>query len=369
MGQGHCKIIKEKVPEMELVAVVDANESNVDKIAKTFEVTPFYSHRDLIKAGICDAVTIATPHPLHAGIAIDCLKGGLHVLSEKPLSERISTAEKMVAVAKKNKRTLAVMFQRRFEPKIEAVLEFVRSGNIGKIHRAMLVSPEYRSQAYYDSASWRATWQFEGGGVMMNQAPHVMDIFVNLVGLPVKVTGKVETKMHKIEVEDFAEATMTLKDGGHAYFYCSTNEPLPGQIIDVYGDKGKISIRDDSVSCWRYSEPITKHMKTSKEVWVPPKAEPVELKLNSQERGPHNVLGNFARHILKGEKLVCSGESGLASLELANAITLSSYLKKELKLPISRRRYDELLSELRKTSKPKKIKATEKRVTDPRIKT
>lgn len=353
MGKAHCRMMA-KAREMKLVAVVDARKESADTVASEFKVKPFYSHHDLIKSGLCDAVIVATPHPLHPEIAIDCIKGGLDVISEKPLAEKISSAEKMVKVAKKHKRVLAVMFQRRFEPQLEAALNLVKSGALGKIHRATLISPEFRSQAYYNSGSWRATWEFEGGGVMMNQSPHIIDIFINLVGLPKKVRGTTAAKMHDIEVEDFAEATMTLKDGGSAYFYCSTNEPLPGQMIEIFAENGKLVLRDSSIQYWKYKEPISVYTKTTKTTWGGPEAVETQLKLKKTSIGHVAVLRNFARHILQGEELLCSGESGLASLELANAITLSSFLKEEVKLPISRKKYDDLLKHLRAESRGKK---------------
>ncbi|MHC4872527.1 MAG: Gfo/Idh/MocA family protein, partial [Planctomycetota bacterium] len=204
MGSGHARNVKEKIKEMQLTAVVDFSAERAAEIGEELNVAHFSSHKDLIKAKLCDAVIVATPHPLHVDTAVDCMKAGLHVLCEKPLAEKVSSADKMIKAAKKNKVKLAVMLQRRFEPEIEAAINLVKAGKIGEIHRTVMISPEYRTQAYYESSEWRATWKYEGGGVMMNQAPHVIDIFVQLAGLPVKVNGRTETKMHHIEVEDMA---------------------------------------------------------------------------------------------------------------------------------------------------------------------
>lgn len=365
MGTGHCNTIKTLVPEMKLAAVCDIDEPTVSARSKTFRVPGFTSHKALIKAKLVDMVIIATPHPCHGQIAVDCMKAGLHVISEKPLTERISTAEKMVKASKKYKVKFGVMFQRRFEADVEKAFEIAKSGKLGTIHRTVMISPEYRSQAYYDSGTWRATWNGEGGGVMMNQAPHVIDIFVNLTGMPESVRGRLDTRMHHVEIEDLAEATFRYKGGGTGYFYCSTNEPGPGQMIEVYGDKGKLIWRDGGLEFWTYTPSVSRFTKINKEMWGSPKREKVELKIRDKKNGHFRVMRNFARHILYKEVLRCSGESGLASLELTNAIMLSGWLNEEIKLPVNRAAYDRELKRLRETSTFEKGNTSTKRVTDP----
>ncbi|MBN1257493.1 MAG: Gfo/Idh/MocA family oxidoreductase [Planctomycetes bacterium] len=354
MGMRHSESVRKRVPEMELVAVVDANLEQAEKVGKKFKVPVFKNHQELIKSGLAEAVIIATPHPLHLKTCLDCIKAKMHVLCEKPLAETISSADKMVKAAKKYRVKLGVMFQRRFEPAISKALEIVRSGKLGKIQRTIMISPEYRTQAYYDSGSWRATWEGEGGGVMMNQAPHVIDIFVQLAGLPVSVNGNIKTLMHNIEVEDFAEATLKYKDGGTGYFYTSTNELKPGQMIEIVGDKGKLIWRDSNLEFWRYEPAVPAFTKKTKEMWGVPKKIQEVYNFKPVDQQHYHVIRNFARHLVLNERLECSGESGLASLELTNAIMLSSFKGKEVKLPISRREYDAELKRLREKSTFKK---------------
>lgn len=367
MGTAHANTVKSKVREMKLAAVVDFSPARAEQVGKELKVPFFSSHKALIKAGVCDLVIIATPHPLHVDAAVDCMKAGLHVLTEKPLSERVSTADKMIKAAKKNRVKFAVMFQRRFEPEVQAAMEIVKSGKLGKIHRAMLISPEHRTQSYYDSGAWRATWKYEGGGVMMNQAPHVIDIFVQLTGMPESVRGYTATVMHKIEVEDLAEATMKFKGGGTGYLYTSTNEPKPGQMIELYGDKGKLIWRDGTLKFFSYTPAVSKFTKTCKGVWGSNdfKTKEEKVKLKKVNCGTHNVMKNFARHILYKEPFLVSGESGLASLELTNGIMLSAFKGKDIKFPISRAAYDRELAKLR--AKPSKVKKNLRAqiVTDP----
>jgi len=365
MGQGHAKTLK-RVEEGKLTAVCDIEPKTAVKVGEEHGVAHFTRHRDLIKSGLCDAVIIATEHPPRPPIAIDCMKAGIHVLSEKPLSERVSTADKMIATAQATGVAFAVDFQRRFEPALAKAIEIVRSGKLGRIYRRTLISPEYRSQAYYDSGGWRATWKGEGGGVMMNQSPHVLDLFILLGGMPCKVMGHVETRLHNIEVEDLAEAMLFYPDGGTGQLYCSTNEAGPGQMIEIFGDKGKLCWRNGKLSVYRFEPPIANFTRTSDKMWGGMECVEEEVKLDECERGHVNVIRNFARHILFGEKLVTPGEDGIRSLELANAVWLSADRGKPVELPLSRRAYDSFLARKRReATSVRKVSKEDTRITDP----
>jgi len=319
------------------------------------------------------------------------MNAGLHVISEKPLAECISKAERMVKTAKKNRVAFAVVFQSRFNPISAKAIELVRSGRIGKIYRTMMLSPDYRTQAYYDAGSWRATWKGEGGGVMLNQAPHAMDMFIQLCGMPCEVFGRTETRMHKIEVEDLAEAMLKYPDGGSGYLYCSTCEPCHGHLIEVFGDLGKLVLKDSGLTIFNYWPGIRDHMHKAKVMWgemdireeqiqttetntghvsiTAGEMEIVEEKIEvpRQETGHFSVSENIVAHLLDGAPLVTSGESGLASLELANAVTLSAYERRWIKLPINRKRYDSLLDKFCRESRFVKKTVKTRRMTDPRI--
>lgn len=351
MGECHCRGIR-RVANARLTAVCDGDAARVARAAAKFKVAPFTCHRDLIRSGVCDAVSIATPHPFHPEPAVDCMNAGLHVITEKPLSERVSTADLMIKAAEKNRVAFAVMFQRRFEPAMLKAIEIARSGALGRIRRTLMIAPEYRSQAYYDSGRWRATWKGEGGGVMINQAPHVMDLFVLLGGRPCEVYGRTETRMHDIEVEDLAEAMLKYPDGATGYFYCSTCEPAPGQMIEIFGDKGKLIFRNNKLKFFRYDPPVDLHNRDNLDPAALAAPRLIEEKLGIKARATDytQVFENMTLHLLKGDALLTPGATGLASLELANAITLSSHLSKPVRLPISRRMYDRFLADRRKAA-------------------
>lgn len=386
MGQGYCRIMR-TIPHARLAAVCDVNHAAAAEAGRKFGVPSFTSHRELIKAGVCDVVAIVTPHPFHCQPALDCMNAGLHVISEKPLSERVSTADRMVATAKKNGVVLAVMFQLRLEPVIAKAQELIRTGQLGEIYRATLMVLEYRNQCYYNSGTWRATWKGEGGGVMMNQAPHMMDVFVQFCGLPSAVFGCTCTRMHNIEVEDQSEALLKFPNGGTGYLYCSTCETAPGQLIELVGDKGKLVLRDnENLSFYSFYPGIRKHITTCKDMWAKPKIFPAPLNipmkqasyenyegplpvLSEEQPGHAKVLNNVVRHILFKEKLATPGASGVGSLELANAITLSSHEGRWVKLPISRLKYDALLNRLQRESKFVKATVKIRRAADPSLRT
>mgnify|MGYP003587454667 CR=1 FL=1 len=349
MGLNHCNGIR-SVAGARLSAVCDGDAARAERAAAKFKVASFASHKDLIRSGACDAVCIATPHPLHPGPAVDCMNAGLHVITEKPLSECVSTAERMIRAAEKNRVAFAVMFQRRFEPAMLKAVEIARSGALGRIRRTLMVAPEYRSQAYYDSGKWRATWKGEGGGVMINQAPHVMDLFILLGGMPCEVYGRTETRMHRIEVEDLAEAMLKYPGGGTGYFHCSTCEPAPGQMIEIFGDKGKLVFRDGALKLFRYDPPVDVHNRINREpgTLAAPRLIEQKIRVEQRETDHAQVIENMTLHLLKGVPLLSAGATGLASLELANAVTLSSHLGRPVKIPISRRMYDRFLADRRK---------------------
>ncbi len=382
MGQGYCHILA-SLDQACLAAVCDVNRAAADELGARFRVPAYGDHRAMIRAGGLDVAVVATPHPFHYQASVDCMKAGLHVLSEKPLTERVSTADAMAKTARRNRVMLAVMFQRRLEPVVKKAFELIRGGQVGDLVRATLVALEYRSQRYYDSGTWRATWRGEGGGVMMNQAPHMMDLFVQFCGMPSEIYGLTSTRRHRIEVEDQAEALLKFPSGGTGYVFCSTCETGPGQLIELVGDRGKLTFRDGQLTFHRFQPPLRRHIETCADMWGKPDVIPVPLNLPEEQPsssdfeappsqsdaqiGHVRVLSHLIRHLLHGEPLAVPGASGIASLELANAITLSSYEQRWVKLPLSRARYDALLRRLQRESTFVKRAVKVERTTDPRL--
>jgi len=365
MGQGHINKIRE-IAEAELAAVSDIDPEVTKKISEENKVPGFTSYENLLESGLVDAVLIATPHYFHPEIGIAAMERGLHCLSEKPIAVSVDAADKFVGAARRNKRVFAVMYHQRTFPEIRLARKIIESKRLGEIRRTCMIESKYRTQDYYDSAGWRATWEGEGGGVLINQAPHRIDLFLLLGSLPSRVTAKVRTRLHKIEVEDEATALLEYPNGAWGYYYTTTNEAPVSVLMEICGDKGKLVYQDGSLKLYSVKSSILEFTFSSKEMWATP--EVVEEKLELPQCHTHHkeIIRNFCGCILFGERLIAPGEEGIWSVEFINAAILSGKKNKPVDIPVNREEYEELLESLKKTSKEKKVREV-KRITDPHI--
>jgi len=363
MGQAHINKIKE-IPEAELAAVSDVDSEITKKISQEHKVPGFTDYEKLLKSDLIDAVLIATPHYFHPEIGIKAMKKGIHSLSEKPIAVSVAAADKFLQAAKKSGVVFAVMYQQRTLPEIRLARKLIESGRLGKIKRTSLIEPNYRSQAYYDSGTWRATWKGEGGGVLINQAPHGIDLFLLLGGLPARVTAKVRTRLHKIEVEDEACALLEYPNGAWGYYYTTTNEVPVTTSMEISGDKGKLLYQNGLLKFYSFKSSIAEFTFSSKGMWASPEVVEEKLELPQCETGHKEIMRNFCRSILFKEELIAPGEEGIWTVELFNALILSGKKNKSVDIPVDREEYEELLESLKKTSQEKKVKKIE-RVTDP----
>lgn len=367
-GRFHCEAMAGAVPEMELTAVVESVPEAAAGVAAAHGVPVFSSCRELIRAGVCEAVTIATPHTCHADVAVECFRAGLHVLTEKPLAESVVQADRMLRAARRARRAFGCIFQQRFDPFVEKALALMQSGRMGRLMRATLVFNDFRTQTYYDSNVWRATWKGEGGGVLLNQAPHHLDLFAQLAGLPERVRGRLETRLHRIEVEDHAEALLTFGGGATGYILCSTNEPTRGNYLEIVGDRGRLVLGENRLDAYVLRRGLRDFARKSPDMWGRPEMKPLALSVEPRKPGHAVVLRNFARHVLLGTPLRCDAASALLSLEIANAITLSHFAEEDVCLPVKRPAYAALLRRLQAASRPNRRRIRVLRTTDPRMK-
>jgi len=372
MGSSHARKLKE-VSEAVLTCVCDSNAQTARQVGEETGVPWFADYRELVDSGRADAILIATPHWVHPEIAVYAMEKGLHVLSEKPIAVTVSGADRMVKTARRKKRVFGVMHQRRLEPTIQRAIEMVvKEGVLGEVRRTLCVDPWFRSQAYYDSATWRATWAGEGGGVTINQAPHDIDLFLKLGGLPATVRARTRARFHAIEVEDEADAVLEYPNGSWGYYYTTTNEALSAAAVtmEIVGEKGKLRLYGDTVTITRFERPITEAITQSTEMWATNKETPVPIEVpQGKGWGGHMaVVRNFCRAILFGEELLSPGEEGRWSVEFINAIIWSGRTGRTVKLPVSRKRYDAFISRLVAESRPKD-RVSEQRVTDPKFAT
>ena len=316
MGSGHCNMMG-TIPEAQLAAICDINAAATAPLAAKYGVPAFTTHQELLDSKLVDAVIIATPHYFHPPIAIDAFERGIHVLSEKPLGVTVSAVDAMLAAAKKSGVTFGAMFQMRAEPQNQAAKKIVASGALGEIYRTNLVMGWYRSQAYYNSGGWRATWAGEGGGVLINQAPHYLDLFTWLGGLPSTITGQTRTRIHDIEVEDEAFALLEYPNGAHGYLYASTTEVPNHNMLEICGDRGKIVLHGSNLKHYGIDGSIKEFTGANTEMWASPAANEIPITLASApEPGGHAAITqNFCRAILYGDPLIAPGEDGLNAVE------------------------------------------------------
>ena len=363
MGQGHISKIK-GVPEAELLAVCDIDAQMAESTSAELKVPGFTNYEELLESKLVDAVLIATPHYSHPEIGIAAMEKNIHCLSEKPIAVSVAAADRFVQAARRTGMVFGVMYQQRTLPQIRLARSIMGSGKLGEIRRTSMIEPNYRSQAYYESSSWRATWKGEAGGVLINQAPHGMDQFLLLGGLPARVTARTRSRLHKIEVEDEAAALLEYPNGAWGYYYTCTNE-VPGLgSMQIAGDQGKLLYQDGQLRLYSLETPISRFTFSSQEMWAAPKVKEEELQLPQCETGHQEIIRNFCRAILSGEELIAPGEEGIWAVEFINALILSGKKRKPVDIPVDRDEYESLLGSLKETSREKRVRKVQ-RITDP----
>ena len=345
MGSEHCRMITGgKCPETELTAVADLREDRRAWARKELPegVRVFGDGLELIASGACDAVLIAVPHFRHEPLAVAALEAGLHVLCEKPAAVQADRAERMIQTARKAGKTLTFMFNQRTNCVYRAMKTLLESGEMGAVKRMnWIITDWYRTQKYYDSGSWRATWAGEGGGVLLNQCPHQLDLLIWLCGMPCAVTARCEEgKWHHIEVEDDVTACLEFPNGATGVFVASTGD-LPGtNRLEIDCERGKMVCEDGQVKVWRLKANERETCFASDNPWYREEAEVSVLETDGENPQHAGVINAFAAHLLRGEKPVAEAEDGLRALELSNAIHLSGWTRKRVEIPVSREEFN-----------------------------
>lgn len=342
----HLKALA-RLPNAQVVGMSDINEERgAARAAETG--SPFWaSHQEMLAETQPDVAVIVTPHPFHAPLALDCFAAGAHVLVEKPLAVEVGEADQMIAAAEAADRLLVVNFQQRFRPVVERARALIDAGDIGPIVRVLCIEPWFRPAAYYRSASWRGTWAGEGGGVLMNQAPHTIDLLCHLVGAPAKVWGWTRTLCHAMECEDTAQAMLEYPNGTPGYLTISTVEAGIKGRIQVVGDRGALELVGSQLTIYRFEPGLREHMATSTEMFSAPQVHPEVVDMPGDGDGHLAVYRDLQSAIIEGRRPRSDGREALMSLELANAIILSSFQERAVTLPVDRSAYATLLADLK----------------------
>ena len=358
MGRSHCKNIKEgKCPEIELVAISDRNPKRVQAMKDDGydNVTYFEDAEAMMDSGLIDSVLVAIPHYHHAEYAIMAMKKGLHVMVEKPAGVYTKQAREMNDVAKDSDVVFAMMFNQRTNHIYRKAKELVSSGKLGELRRVnWIITNWYRPQFYYDSGDWRATWSGEGGGVLLNQCPHQLDLLQWICGLPVSVQAFLKFgQWHDIEVEDDVTAYMEFENGATGCFVTSTGDAFGTNRLEIQLEKGKIVIEGGEIKVWEFAMSEPEFSRTTENPFAKMEKKELEIETDGKNEQHYGVMNAFAAAILRGEPLVANGEEGINGLMLSNAMHLSAWTESKVSLPIDEDVYYEELMKRVKTSKHK----------------
>ncbi len=360
MGSSHAKnLFDSKIDGAVLTAVCDTDLKKRNWAEENLPGVRIYeNYSDLLSDENIDAIIIATPHYLHPVIAIEAFRSNLNVLTEKPAGVYIEKVKEMNEEAEKSGKVFGIMYNQRTNPIFRKAKEIISSGEIGELKRVVwIITNWYRRQEYYDSGSWRATWKDEGGGVLINQCPHNIDIFQWLVGMPTKVTGHCGYgKYHDIEVEDDVSAFFEFSNGATGALFTSTGENPGTNRLEISGDRAKVVIENGKLSMWKYNLSEKEYRNfASADYKTKVSCEYTEYIPDENQSSAHNqILQNFTNAILFGEELISPGADGIRGLTISNAIHLSDWTGKTVEIPFDAELHMSLLMERVKTSKPKK---------------
>jgi predicted dehydrogenase len=342
MGRLHARDVH-NLPHTELAAICDINQEVSDQVAAHYQVDAYYDHSELLENADLDGIIIATPHYDHPPITVQAFERGLHVLVEKPVAVHVKDGRKMIDAYHKARQiqpdlVFGAIFMQRTYGYYLKIKELIANGELGKLVRATwIITNWFRTQTYYDSGGWRATWAGEGGGVLLNQSPHNLDLFQWFVGMPDRVTGFAAIgKYHQIEVEDEVTA-----------FFTSTAESPGTNRLEIVGEKGKLVFEDEKLLFYRNSQSMFDFIAEATASFDKVENRKIEVPYTHHGRPGHKlIIENFGNAIINGEPLIAPAVEGIHSVMLGNAIIFSSFLNRPIPLPIDEDAYEQKLHAL-----------------------
>ncbi len=365
MGRSHFNNwLKGAMPEIEVTAVCDIDESKFAYIREKVPDMPcFVNAGDMFRSGLLDAALIATPHYIHPDLAKDAMEAGLHVMSEKPAGVYTKQVRELIDFTKTSDKTYAIMFNQRTNCVYRKMKELIDSGKYGEMKRvSWIITDWFRTQQYYDSGAWRATWSGEGGGVMLNQCPHQLDLWQWLCGMPSKIRAFChEGKWHDIEVEDDVTIYAEYANGATGTFITTTGDCPGTNRLEITLDRAKLLCDnsmpgDGRAALWIYElEKSTKDViQNSPDGFARVEGAWRQVETDGENPQHVGVMNAFAAHILRGEPLVAEGKEGINGLMISNAAFLSSWLDKTVDLPVDEDLYWDMLQDKIKHSRRQK---------------
>ena len=330
MGSGHVgNLLAGKVPNMELTAICDISAARREAAkAKCPDVAVFETAQDLFKSGLCEVVLIATPHYDHPALAIEAFEHGLHVITEKPAGVYTKQVKEMNEAAAKSDKVFGIMYNQRTNPVYQKLRQMIQRGDLGHIKRiTWIITDWYRPQAYHDSSTWRSTWKDEGGGALINQNPHQLDLWQWMFGMPDRIFAKVSFgKYYNIEVEDDVMAFFEYENGTTGEYITSTGEAPGTNRLEIACDMGKVVIEKNKLVFHRNIISEREHNEKNTAPFGRPECWECNIPADFSGGPQHvGILNNFADAVLNGAKLLAPGEEGVNGLTISNAIHLSAW--------------------------------------------
>lgn len=364
MGSGHASNIEAgSCPEIELVAIADNNPDRLEwaKGKYSESVTYFDDAIAMLDSGLIDSCLIAVPHYDHCNFAIECMKRNIHVMVEKPAGVYTKQVREMNEESQKHPDVVfGMMFNQRTNCVYRKLRELVKSGKYGEIRRTnWLITNWYRPQSYYNSGGWRATWSGEGGGVLLNQCPHQLDLWQWICGMPVKVDAHLHFgKWHDIEVEDDVSAYVEYANGATGVFITTTGDAHGSNRFEIQMDGAKFVVENDKLTMEEYEMSEPEFSKVNEEPFGTVNSKHIEVETDGENPQHIGVLNAWADAILHGGKLVAEGAEGINGLTLSNAMHLSAFLDKEIELPFDEELYyNELMKRVATSRRKDNVKA------------
>lgn len=362
MGSHHARYLTAgEIPGVKLTAVCDIDPARLDAAKENFgdDLQTFDNGDDFFAADACDAFIIATPHYFHPPYAIQGFEHGLHVLCEKPAGVYTKQVREMNEAAEASDCVFGLMFNQRTNPTFRKLRELVQNGELGEILRTnWIITTWFRAQSYYDSGGWRATWEGEGGGVLINQCPHQLDLWQWICGVPSRVRAFAYFgKYHDIEVEDDVTAYVEYPNGATGLFITTTGEAPGTNRLEVTGDRGKAVTDGNTITFHRTVTPVKKFCAEYPGGFGEPEVWKCDIPVGPDGEGHIGITKDWVKSIRTGSPLMAPGVEGIRGLEISNAIHLSAWTEQWVDIPVDEDKYHR---ELQKRIKESKGKAKKK---------
>jgi predicted dehydrogenase len=357
MGNMGCQHVRtaSSLARVELGGICDVDQDRLDRAGACAAAPRYREYVSMLDREKPDAVLIATPHYDHTGMAIEAFRRGMHVLVEKPVGVHGLDVRRAVAAHEEAKRkkpglVFAAMLNMRTHGHWKKIKALIDEGELGRLVRTTwIITDWFRSQRYYDSGGWRATWKGEGGGVLTNQCPHNLDLFQWLVGMPDRITGFASLgKYHRIEVEDEVTALFEYRSGAVGHFITTTAESPGTNRLEIVGENGKLVFEDGKLVFHRNRSSMLKFLETSPAPFDKVECWQIAVPFPSHgETGHRLIMENFVEAALDGGPLIAPAAEGLNSVLMANAVMHSSLNgHRAIEMPMDEASYAKELQDL-----------------------